>query len=186
MSGHLYIIRHGKTDWNDQRKLQGQTDIPLNEEGRLSASAAAIEYKDIPFDLCFCSPLQRARETAELLLEGRDVPVRYDDRLKEMAFGVCEGLANSFQMPDSPVNEFFFHPENYRVPVEGGESTYDLIGRTGGFLKEEVYPLLEDGKNILIVGHGAMNSSIICQVRALPVSEFWSAGIPNCKLIQLI
>ena len=64
----LYIIRHGKTDWNELHKLQGRTDIPLNESGRKMARDAGQRYKEINFDICFCSPLVRAMETAELLL----------------------------------------------------------------------------------------------------------------------
>lgn len=52
----LYIMRHGKTDWNAMRKLQGRTDIPLNEEGRQMAEHARTEYADIHFDICYCSP----------------------------------------------------------------------------------------------------------------------------------
>ena len=66
----LYIIRHGRTDWNDRHKLQGHTDIPLNDEGRRMAENAAEEYKDVHFDICYCSPLVRAKETAEILLRG--------------------------------------------------------------------------------------------------------------------
>ncbi|MBQ1538156.1 MAG: histidine phosphatase family protein, partial [Ruminococcus sp.] len=69
----LYIMRHGKTDWNSQHKLQGRTDVPLNEEGRKMAQRAAEEYRGVHFDVCYCSPLSRARETAEILLDGRDV-----------------------------------------------------------------------------------------------------------------
>ena len=50
----LYIMRHGKTDWNAMRKLQGRTDIPLNEEGRQMAEHARTEYADIHFDICYC------------------------------------------------------------------------------------------------------------------------------------
>ena len=60
----LYIMRHGKTDWNAMRKLQGRTDIPLNEEGRQMAEHARTEYAVIHFDICYCSPLIRAKETA--------------------------------------------------------------------------------------------------------------------------
>lgn len=185
-NGSLYIIRHGRTDWNDLRMLQGKTDIPLNEDGRRMAAEAAKEYAEIPFDICFCSPLVRAKETAEILLRGRDVPVEYDDRLMEMSFGVYEGVKSSFDIPDCPVNEFFFHPESYDNPVEGGESTRDLMERTGSFLREKVYPRLERGEDVLIVGHGAMNSSIVCNALELPLTEFWSKGIENCKLMKLL
>ena len=185
-NGSLYIIRHGRTDWNDLRMLQGKTDIPLNEDGRRMAAEAAKEYAEIPFDICFCSPLVRAKETAEILLRGRDVPVEYDDRLMEMSFGVYEGVKCSFDIPDCPVNQFFFHPESYDDPVEGGESTQDLMERTGSFLREKVYPRLERGEDVLIVGHGAMNSSIICNALELSLTEFWSKGIENCKLMKLL
>ena len=181
----LYIIRHGKTDWNEKRKLQGITDIPLNEEGRRMAAEAGEEYKDINFDVCYCSPLVRAKETAEIMLKGRNIPIIYDNRLREMGFGIYEGTENCFDIPDCPIKVFFFHPEEYKIPVEGGESLDDVFKRTGEFLEEVVKPQLEAGKDVLIVGHGAMNSSIVSIVKGLKREEFWSTGIPNCKLIKL-
>ena len=58
----LYIMRHGKTDWNAKHKLQGRTDIPLNEEGIQMAEQAKEKYKDVNFDICYCSPLVRAKQ----------------------------------------------------------------------------------------------------------------------------
>ena len=62
----------------------------------------------------------------------------------------------------------------------------ELFARTGSFLEEIVYPLLNQGKNVLIVGHGAMNLSIISRIRGLPRKDFWSPGLENCRLIRLI
>lgn len=182
----LYIMRHGKTDWNLKRKIQGRTDIPLNDEGRQMAKNAALEYKDVHFDVCYCSPLIRAKETAELLLSGRDVPIIFDERLVEMGFGIYEGIENSFQIPNCPVNELFWHPESYTTPVEGGESLDELFARTGAFLKEVVEPDLAAGKDVLIVAHGATNSCIVCQVKNRTRAEFWADGIPNCKIFKLL
>ena len=84
----LYIMRHGKTDWNAKHKLQGRTDIPLNEEGIQMAEQAKEKYKDVNFDICYCSPLVRAKQTAEIVLEGRNIPIVYDDRLMEMFWRV--------------------------------------------------------------------------------------------------
>lgn len=177
----LYIIRHGKTDWNEKRKLQGRTDIALNEEGRLMAEKAGEEYREVHFDICYCSPLIRAKETAQLILKDRNIPVIYDDRLKEMSFGEYEGTENSSKKPECPIYDFFNHPEQYQA-VGGAESFEELFSRTGEFIKEKLEPQLAEGKDILIVGHGAMNSSIICQMKKLPLKDFWSAGIENCKL----
>ena len=181
----LYIMRHGRTDWNVRHKLQGRTDIPLNDEGRMMAAEAGKRYADIHFDICYSSPLERAKETAEIFLKGRNVPVYTDDRLVEMGFGVYEGIENSFEIPDCPINVLFKDPVNY-IPVENGESFEQLFARTGEFLEQAVRPQLEDGKDVLIVGHGAMNSSIVCQIKNEPLENFWKAGIKNCKLMKLI
>ena len=182
----LYIMRHGRTDWNSLHKLQGRTDIPLNAEGRAMAEKAAVECRDVPLDVCWCSPLVRARETAEIVLRGRNVPVFTDDRLREMSFGDYEGIENSFSIPDCPVNVIFQHPELYTESVGGAETFDELFARTGEFLREKIFPLLAQGKDVLIVGHGAMNLSIISQIRNLPRKDFWSPGLENCRLIRLI
>ncbi len=182
----LYIMRHGKTDWNALHKLQGRTDIPLNAEGRQMAEKAREEYADVHFDICYCSPLIRARETAEIFLRGRNIPIVPDERLVEMSFGVSEGKVIELKREDDPITKLFLAPEKYTEPVEGGESFAQLFERTGEFLDEVVRPQLEQEKDVLIVGHGAMDSSIVCRVRNMPISEFWSAGIENCKLMKLI
>lgn len=182
----LYIIRHGKTDWNARRKIQGRTEISLNEEGREMARIAREEYKDVHFDICFSSPMLRALETAEILMEGRDIPIVTDDRLVEMCFGNYEGFERSFDFPDCPINLIFKDPENYKESIEGSETFEELFARTGSFLEEKVYPELEKGKDILIVGHGAMNSGIVCQVKKKEIRDFWSDGIENCKLMRLL
>ena len=78
----IYIIRHGITEWNELKRLQGQTDIPLAEEGRALARLTGRGMKNVHLDRCFCSPLFRARETAQLVLGERDVPVIIDPRIR--------------------------------------------------------------------------------------------------------
>ena len=150
------------------------------------AQEAAVRYRDVHFDVCYCSPLKRARDTAQMLLEGRDVPIIADERLVEMSFGVYEGTANCYDIPNCPMKVFFFHPEEYKVPVEGGESIDELFARTGEFLREVVQPDLDAGKDVLIVGHGAMNSAITCQVKKRDVADFWADDISNCVLKRLV
>ncbi len=180
----LYIMRHGQTDWNVIKKIQGRTDTPLNDAGKKMAEEARAAYADLKFDLCFCSPLSRARETAEIFLEGTGTPIFYDERLKEMSFGVCEGEEHVFDHPESKLYPLFFDPANYEA-VEEGESLDDLFQRTGAFLDEVILPKLEEGKDILIVAHGALNCSIIGRFRNIPRKDFWSAICGNCELVQL-
>jgi len=180
----LYIIRHGKTDWNERFQLQGRTNIQLNEEGRQMAREAALKYKNIHFDVCYCSPLDRALETARLLLEGRNVPIITDNRLVEMCFGEYEGEEQVLSRPELNIYKFFKDTEHY-VADKGAESIEELFARTGDFLKNVVHKDLEQGKDVLIVGHGAMNNSIICQERKIPVKDYWKQAIPNCELIKI-
>ena len=84
----LYIMRHGRTVWNMEHKLQGKTDVPLSKAGRPVVEQAAVAYRDTHIDVCYCSPLIRAMETAEIVLRGREVPIITDARLEEMGFGI--------------------------------------------------------------------------------------------------
>ena len=211
----LYIMRHGRTVWNMEHKLQGKTDVPLSEAGRPVVEQAAAAYRDTHIDVCYCSPLIRAVETAnsnkhqyaypgrhidvcycspliravetaEIVLRGREIPIITDVRLEEMGFGICEGTTDFQDNPDNPIYPLFAAPETYRIPVEGGESLEDLYARTGAFLKEVIEPQLRQGKDILIVGHGAMNASIVCQIKDIPVKDFWSVKMKNAELVRLL
>ena len=164
----LYIMRHGRTVWNMEHKLQGKTDVPLSEAGRPVVEQAAAACRDTHIDVCYCSPLIRAVE------------------LEEMGFGICEGTTDFQDNPDNPIYPLFAAPETYRIPVEGGESLEDLYARTGAFLKEVIEPQLRQGKDILIVGHGAMNASIVCQIKDIPVKDFWSVKMKNAELVRLL
>lgn len=181
----LYIMRHGKTDWNALYRLQGRTDIPLNDDGRQMALNARETCLNIDFDICYVSPLVRARETAELVLKDRNIPIVVDERLAEMCFGEYEGFSNSLAHPELPINKLFKDPLNY-VADKGAESFEEILSRTRSFLDEVAIPLVNQGKDVLIVGHGAMNSALITNVRGVGIERFWEIGIENCKLIQLI
>ena len=87
----LYFVRHGQTDWNVRGKLQGKSDIALNETGRLQAVETREKLKQVAMDAIYCSPLMRARETAEIINVLWELPIQCDDRLMERSFGDMEG-----------------------------------------------------------------------------------------------
>ena len=103
----LYLMRHGQTDWNREYRLQGRTDIPLNDTGREMAAKARERYPDLSVDICYCSPLSRARETAEIFLAGRNVPIVPDGRIAEMSFGKYEGIQSVIDHPELPIRDLF-------------------------------------------------------------------------------
>ncbi len=181
----LYIIRHGETAWNTQLRLQGQTDIELNENGRMLARKTAQAMKDIPFDLVISSPLKRARETASLVLGGRDIPIREEERIREISFGDMEGRRISKEEREDEHSEFyrFFHdPENY-VPAPHGESILSLCRRTASFLDELRNETDLSEKTILISTHGAASRALLAAIRHTPLCDFWAGGVPkNCAV----
>lgn len=102
----LYIVRHGETDWNKAGKVQGRTDIPLNERGRYLAEATAEGMKDVRIDFCYTSPLIRAKETAQIILGEREIPLVEEKRIEEICFGKCEGMKFRGEITD-PGSEAF-------------------------------------------------------------------------------
>ena len=105
----IYLIRHGETDYNSVKRLQGQSDICLNENGREIAKKVGSALMDVDFDYIFSSPLMRALETAKIIRGDRDIPVIIEDRIKEMCFGEYEGLCykgDGFNIPDKNFRYF--------------------------------------------------------------------------------
>ena len=87
----LYIIRHGETEWNKEKRMQGQRDIMLDQEGIRLAALTGKGMQDVPIDIAISSPLLRAKQTAQLVLANRAVPIITDERIQEMSFGDWEG-----------------------------------------------------------------------------------------------
>ena len=153
----LYIVRHGETDWNKRHKVQGRTDIPLNDYGRRLARETAEGMKNIRIDLAFTSPLLRAKETAQIILEGRDVPLYDEERLQEISFGRYEGLycGGENSDPESEAFNRFFNDTGNYVPPEDA--------------------------------HGAAMTSLLNRIRGnLSVEHFWRDEVPpNCSVTMV-
>lgn len=179
----IYLMRHGETDWNKRRCLQGQSDIELNENGIDLAVKTAEGMKDIAFDAAFSSPLKRARVTAGIIIGDRNVTIVSDDRLKEINFGPSEGECFDVAKadPKHPLHNFFCKPECFD-PKDGSESFADTRKRAKSFLQEKIYPLEGSCKNVLIVAHGAYNRCILNTLAGIPDSEFWKIDLANCAV----
>lgn len=185
----LYLVRHGETEWNKEGRVQGHSDIPLNEYGRYLAEETANGLKDIPFGLAYTSPLSRAKETAEIILAGREIPIYEELNIQEMGFGAAEGMycRGENRGPGSDeFNKLFTDTENYKVP-EGGESILQLMDRIQGFL-QGLYenPELQD-KAILITSHGATLTAMLNLIKEKKdIAEFWKNGVPvNCAVTEV-
>ncbi|WP_416403845.1 histidine phosphatase family protein [Arthrobacter sp. LFS091] len=139
------LVRHGQTDWNAERRLQGSTDIPLNDVGRGQARDAVAALSDRQWDVVVSSPLGRAAETAEIIAEGLGLTVsRLVPDLIERSFGPAEGLQAGPEL------------EALRIPggFRGGESDDDAATR--GLAALESLASEFAGKRVLVVAHGTL------------------------------
>ena len=178
----IYIVRHGLTEWNKLKKLQGVADVPLAKEGILLAEKTGEALKDVKFDICFTSPLSRARQTAECVLGDRNVPIIPDKRIQEINFGDLEGGCvrdAEGNYIDPQVEIFFRDPVNFKRP-ENGEDIFDVIARTKDFWEEKTSdPSLTD-KTVLVASHGCAVRALLQNIYHDP-ENFWHGCVPpNC------
>lgn len=172
---NLYLIRHGETDWNKARRIQGSSDIPLNEYGRELAFSTREGLSGIPFDIAYTSPLKRARETGEIVLGGRNVPLFEDERIAEADFGSYEGRLEAELIEEKdPVLRFFDCPEKF-VKTGGCEDHKEVMERAEEFLKDRIFPHEKEYQNIAVFSHGALIHGILTYIYQREIKDFWHA-----------
>jgi broad specificity phosphatase PhoE len=147
----LIAIRHGCTAWNLERRFQGHTDTPLNDEGRTQARLSAALLRDERIDHAVCSDLLRARETGEIILAGRDTALVSDPGWREMYFGSWEGLTWKEITALHPELTATEEMQCEQYMPEGGEAFDALCARVGAALKR--LPVLPPEGCALLVTH---------------------------------
>lgn len=154
---NIYLVRHGETDWNREGRLQGHTDIPLNQNGRLQIQHAAEVLKNlcVGIDLMISSPLLRAYESAEIFAERLSYEkdnIVTEPLLIERCFGIGEGLTISERKEKYPDN-IYPEMESYKNLIERAHSVFDKIVKSYG-----------ESNNILVVAHGAILYTILTAI----------------------
>ena len=126
----IYITRHGETQWNKKGLMQGWKNSDLTEKGIENAKRLGESLKDINFDVIYTSPLGRANETAKCINGNKDTKIVLVESLKEMGFGIWEGMENSKlkELYSEQYNNFWERPHLYK-PHENGESFEELLLR---------------------------------------------------------
>jgi probable phosphoglycerate mutase len=160
----LYFVRHGETQYNVERRMQGFCDSPLTEKGITQAKSVGKGLSNIPFIAAYSSDSQRVQDTAKYAIGNRDIPLIIDKRLKEMNFGVLEALLED-EIPTlygDALEKLFSLDVNASAPE--GESYAQLFTRTEEAVKEIVEKHASEGGNILIFSHGVTIGNYIIQV----------------------
>lgn len=153
----LYFIRHGETDWNAARRIQGASDIPLNDTGRAQAARhgatmAGLDEDWTSFDFA-ASPLSRTRETYKIVtshLNDDIPPVRFDARLREIEFDRWEGRTWSEVESAEPEGHAIYLTKAWDQAPHGGESYGDVAARVEAFLETVT-------GDTVIVSHGGVS-----------------------------
>ena len=162
----LLLARHGETDWNRELRIQGSSDIELNELGRRQAQFLAHELTDVDLDAIYASDLSRALATAEAVAATHGLDVNVDARLRERSFGSWEGLTRE---------DIALFPEGSR---HDGESDDEVRDRVLAAVHE--IAARHPGEQVLVVSHGGALNTLWHHALGVRV-ERWA----NCAVYKL-
>lgn len=182
----LYIVRHGETDWNINRIIQGHYhDTTLNANGETQAKELAKELKDIHFDKAFSSDLKRAQRTAEIIALERELAIETTKVLRERKFGRFEGKpGENLKLVDQLYDALKEEEKFFYKPFPEMESDEEVIGRFITFIRETsvAYP----GKTILVVTHGGLMRVLLIHLGFLKREQLQKGSITNTAYIKLL
>ncbi|MBO5637826.1 MAG: alpha-ribazole phosphatase [Acidaminococcaceae bacterium] len=176
----LYLVRHGETDYNNTYRFQGQTDIALNEKGIRQAEKLAQYFHEIPLDAIYTSSLQRARKTAEIIGNAKNLKPIATDALREMSFGIWENM-NSEVIQKKYAKEwkdFFANPASVTIPQ----------GESMGAVQKRAYPEVKQildrypEGNLVFVAHGGIIRVLMCTMLGLDLNRAWHLHVGNASV----
>ena len=173
-----YIIRHGQTETNRKKALQGRSDLPLNDAGRAQAKRLGEYFKEagIHFDEVYSSPLGRAMETAKLASGETEITI--DDRVIEMDYGPYEGV--SLASPPKEITEFFSDFVNNPAPG-GMEPLSHVTERMGDFI-DSIKGRGTGDRNVLISTHAIAMKGALEYLSPESEGAYWSKYVANCAV----
>lgn len=179
----FYAIRHGETVWNTQRRLQGDTDVPLNENGIRQAREAKARIAQYPIDLIVSSTLQRARDTANILNEALHCEIQYTDDLVERGYGEFEGLTPEEYADDTVKSSGQLSHYESNLQYRGVEPVQTLCARIGGVIDR--LRTEHPGKNVLLVTHGGAIRAVEYYFHGLrPDGTLPNPRPNNCQIFE--
>lgn len=186
----FYILRHGQTQWNAEKRIQGQKNPPLNARGHQEAETISQALRDVEFNLIFSSDLLRAKQTADTIASKRSLTVQTSSSLRERYYGQLEGKKDEEVHKDPILKELIRTFENQSVEkswssaiVPDMESDEKLADRLIKFLREltALYP----GKKILVISHGGPIRVLLMQLGFVPKGSLRSRATKNGGYIVL-
>ena len=179
---YLIMVRHGQSQWNLENRFTGWRDVDITEQGRKEAQLAGKLLKEEVFEKAFTSTLKRAQHTLSIILEEsirKDLPVIISSALNERSYGQLEGFNKSETALKNGELQVHIWRRSYDVAPPGGESLKDTADRVIVYFKEQIAPLLQKGKNILVVAHGNSLRALKMYLEQLSPEQISGIEIPT-------
>ena len=167
------FVRHGKTHFNELNLTQGWCDSPLSKDGWKQVEGLKHKLENMQIDAAYSSTLGRAVETAEILIQGRKIKLIQDKRLKEINFGIMEGVSQDLVQKLKIESRDWLNDMDMDYRSYEGEDIHEVIKRHESFLKE-IEQNHDENETILIVGHG-------CSLYA-----FLKQSVIKCKNLEFL
>jgi broad specificity phosphatase PhoE len=158
----IYLTRHGETEWNEKKLIQGHTDIPLNTKGKEQAKLLGKQLKDIDFDVVFSSDLLRAANSAEIIIKEKEMTVIKIKALRERFFGRFEGKSLDEMRKAFGEVMLVTKEKQKKLKIYDVENDEEIITRLIPFMKKTAKQYI--GKKILMVTHGGLLRAFLSYV----------------------
>lgn len=175
----IHLIRHGETNWNREKRAQGQQDSILTELGKQQAAELRHRLSDYRVESVYCSSSIRTRETADILFGDRGVSIYFCDELREIHMGPWEGHLYAELKVSHPEQFFAFWNRPDQFVLEGAETYADVQRRA---LQKVEWILANDpSPELAIVSHGVVIKTLLCDAEKRPLANLWEApSMHNC------
>jgi probable phosphoglycerate mutase len=174
----LYLVRHGQSLFNAERRIQGQFDVRLSPFGERQSLALAAAFRSLPVDAIYASPLSRAMQTAEPIAAALDLKVQTDDRLKEINAGIFQGVPWAEIEKESPDAAARWREQDPDFVIPGGESRRAL-GERGRAALEAIHAT--GHRQAVVVAHGGVLAAALKSLLEIPIEtnpfSFYNASI---------
>lgn len=179
----IYLVRHGETDWNTIRRLQGLRDIGLNSVGVMQAIKLGRRFRGLRISAIITSPLSRAKVTGMRIRGSQQVPVIAENDLREIDHGHWTGMTPLEIAQKSPEEHaaWKYEPDSFRP--SSGERLRGVYGRAGRVLARVLATDFRD--DVVIVSHGVVNAVLLCAALARPLATIWEISQPNASAYVL-
>ena len=186
----LILLRHGQSQWNLENRFTGWKDVPLTDQGKEEAKKAGqlLKKNNVKIDFVFSSVLQRANKTAEIALKqtglehlwtGENLNMINNESLNERDYGDLVGLNKKETAEKFGKEQVHIWRRSYDTPPPNGESLKDVVERVGPYYEQNIQPLINEKKNVIIVAHGNSLRATMIQVGLYKPEEISNIELPT-------